>query len=179
MRAVISGALVIDLAPWSKRASSLLDLVCMWSAGLLFMVNVGDILMGVFARYLFQSSPIWTEELARYTLVWMVMLAAPPALKRGEHMGIDLVVQYFPLRMQTMIQWLSRSLFVAITLFMTIMGWRYAWSVSAFTTMGLGIPKTVPMLAVPVGMLLLLIQHLLLLLSTPWARTKTLAGENP
>ena len=154
--------------PWARlagRASCLLEAGSILVAGLFFVLNLGDILMGVFSRYLFLSSPIWTEELARYSLVWMVMLAANPALKRGEHMGIDLLVQYFPFWMQTGLRWLIRALFLGITGFMTIIGWRYAWSVSNFTTMGLGIPKTLPMLAVPVGMGLLCLQQVLMLMA--------------
>ena len=165
MREVIPQGSAKAWARWAERSSFLLEMGSIWAAGLFFILNLGDILMGVFSRYFFLSSPIWTEELARYSLVWMVMLAANPALRRGEHMGIDLLVQYFPARIQTALRWTIRALFLGITGFMAVLGWRYAWSVSNFTTMGLGIPKTVPLLAVPVGMGLLCVQYLLMLIA--------------
>ena len=44
------------------------------------MINVGDILLGVLFRYIFKSSVIWTEEVARFSLVWLVLLGAPVAV---------------------------------------------------------------------------------------------------
>lgn len=128
----------------------------------MFCVNVGDIIMGVFARYFFSSSPVWTEELARYCLIWMVMMAANPALKRSEHMKIDMLVNRFPGRGQILCRWTGHLIFLGITFFMTCYGYLYALKMSQFTTMGLGIPKTVPLMAVPVGMALLFIQYLLM-----------------
>lgn len=139
-----------------------LDMFSIGAAALLFCVNVGDIIMGVFARYFFSSSPVWTEELARYSLIWMVMMAANPALKRSEHMKIDMLVKRFPDLGQIMCRWTGHFVFLGITLFMTCYGYQYALKMSRFTTMGLGISKTVPLMAVPVGMALLFIQYLLM-----------------
>jgi TRAP-type C4-dicarboxylate transport system permease small subunit len=143
------------LSLWIARVSA----VC---AGVLFVVNVGDILMGVFARYVFRSSPIWTEELARYTLVWMVMMAANPALRYGEHMQIDLLLKYFPARLNAILRWVRRGAFVFVIAFMTYWGILYTEKIANFTTMGLGISKSIPMAAVPVGMGLLLLQYILM-----------------
>jgi len=132
------------------------------TAALLFCVNVGDIVTGVFARYFFAASPVWTEELARYCLIWMVMLAANPALKRSEHMAIDMVVRRLPGWGQTLSRWTTHVVFLGITLFMTWYGYFYAIKMSRFTTMGLGISKTIPLMAIPVGMALLFVQYLLM-----------------
>ena len=51
-----------------------------WLAGALLVINVGDILLGVLFRYIFKSSVIWTEEVARFSLVWLVLLGAPVAV---------------------------------------------------------------------------------------------------
>src|SRR5882672_8755127 len=47
------------------------------------------VLFQVVARYGFGRPPSWTEELARYLQVWLVMLAAPVCLRRGMHLAID------------------------------------------------------------------------------------------
>lgn len=150
------------IAGFCDRLSLIIARLSMWIAGALFLVNVGDILMGVVSRYIFKSSPVWTEELARYTLVWMVMMAANPALRLGEHMEIDLLLKYFPGWANTGFKWIRRTVFISITGFMTYWGVIYALKVSKFTTMGLGISKTIPMAAVPVGFALLLIQYILM-----------------
>jgi TRAP-type C4-dicarboxylate transport system permease small subunit len=133
-----------------------------WFAGALFLVNVGDMLMGVVARYIFHSSPMWTEELARYTLIWMVMLAANPALRYGEHMQIDLVIKRFPAKAQSLLQWVRRLVIVTITGLMSYLGLAYTLKISMFNTMGLGISKSIPLAAIPVGFFLLMVQFLLM-----------------
>lgn len=60
-------------------------------------LNICDILIGVFSRYFFHTSFIWTEELARYSLIWMVMVGASCAHVRGDMMAIDFVMPKFPL----------------------------------------------------------------------------------
>ena len=57
-------------------------------AGILGAIAV-LVLFQVVARYGFGRPPSWTEELARYLQVWLVMLAAPLCLRRGMHLAID------------------------------------------------------------------------------------------
>lgn len=46
----------------------------------------------VFARYLFQSSLMWSEEAMRYLLVWLVFLVLPIAIRQGRHLTLDIFV---------------------------------------------------------------------------------------
>jgi TRAP-type C4-dicarboxylate transport system permease small subunit len=45
----------------------------------------------VVARYLFQSSLVFSEELSRYLFVWTVFLGLPVVAKRGGHMAVTAV----------------------------------------------------------------------------------------
>lgn len=56
--------------------SSVLNRFALWGAVLAVGVMVCAALWQVVARYLFASPPIWTEELARYSMVWAGMLGA-------------------------------------------------------------------------------------------------------
>ena len=42
----------------------------------------------VVARYLFESSLVYSEELSRYLFVWTVFLGLPVVAKRGGHMAV-------------------------------------------------------------------------------------------
>lgn len=52
----------------------------------------------VVARYVFNASLIWAEELCRYILVWMTFLFIGIAFQRGELIAIDVVTQKLPAR---------------------------------------------------------------------------------
>ena len=47
----------------------------------------------VVLRYLFQGSTIWAEELARYSFIWVVMLASAIAIRRYKHIRIDFLIE--------------------------------------------------------------------------------------
>jgi len=52
-------------------------------------ILVLDVLWGVISRHLLQSQSSWTEELARFLLIWVGLLGASLGFSRGAHLGID------------------------------------------------------------------------------------------
>ena len=133
-----------------------------WAAGACLLVNIGVVLFGIVMRYGFESSPIWTDELARYALIWAVMLAGAAALRRGEHMQIDIVVDALPRGAARIVEVLRRLAILAVLGFMTVMGAYYAHKVWPMSTLALNVPRTIPTASVPVGMGLMLLQYVLL-----------------
>lgn len=148
----------------ARKAAERLETVTAVAACSLLAVNIADILLGVFARYLLKSSLAWTEEVARYTLVWFVMVGASCAFRHGDHMAIDFLVPRFP----ALLRRLANILRLCIALFvLAFLVWYGAKNVSGLwemRTMALGIPKAIVLMAVPAGMGLLLAQHLLWIL---------------
>ncbi len=55
-------------------------------------VLVVDVLWQVFTRFILKNPSTWTEELARFMLIWVSLLGAAVALGRGAHLGIDYFV---------------------------------------------------------------------------------------
>ena len=43
----------------------------------------------VVARYVFNQPPTWTEELARFCQVWIILLASSICLRKGSHLAVD------------------------------------------------------------------------------------------
>ena len=60
----------------------------------------------VFFRYVLNHSLFWSEELARYLLVWLTFLGASVAYYRGAHPGID----FFYVKMPPTIKQAARFL---------------------------------------------------------------------
>lgn len=55
-----------------------------------------DVLIEVIFRYVLLLPLFWTEEFARYCLVWSSLLAAGIAVKRGQHVAVTFVAERFP-----------------------------------------------------------------------------------
>lgn len=63
------------------RASYILDRYCRLTAVGFLAVMLVLVLFQVVARYLFQFVPVWTEEAARYCMVWGGLLGATAAFR--------------------------------------------------------------------------------------------------
>jgi len=143
-----------------------------WAAGLCLGVNIAVVLFGVVLRYGFAASPIWADELARYALIWAVMLAGAAALRRGEHMQIDIVRQNLPRVVGRIADAIRRLAILGVLAFMTIMGAYSAQKLWGMTTLALNVPRTIPAASVPAGMGLMLVQYALMQVAGPALRAE-------
>ncbi len=57
--------------------------------GLMALI-VLDVSWQIFTRFILQNSSSWTEEMARFLLIWIGVLGASYALKTKAHLGIDI-----------------------------------------------------------------------------------------
>jgi len=81
---------------------------------LLMVILVLDVWLGVLVRYLvpvmgslFPDVTVqatWTEELARYLMIWMALLAVSSGIAHREHIGVLFVFEKFPPRYR---RWLA------------------------------------------------------------------------
>ncbi|RPJ49334.1 MAG: TRAP transporter small permease [Acidobacteria bacterium] len=82
------------------KLNASLDRVIEGFIALLFgaMVLVGG--LQVFNRFVINQSLSWGEEFQRYAHIWLVFLAIPVAYNRGAHIGMQIVFNKFPGRLQ-------------------------------------------------------------------------------
>ncbi|SKA34654.1 TRAP transporter small permease [Consotaella salsifontis] len=66
-----------------------------WLATVLLMVMTTVVTIHVICRYGFGYSFVWTEEVARYLMVWMTFLFFPLGHKRGMNVAVDFLVVAF------------------------------------------------------------------------------------
>ena len=55
-------------------------------------ILVVDVVWGVFSRYALGEQTKWTEELARFLLVWVALLGGALAFRTKAHLGVDYFV---------------------------------------------------------------------------------------
>jgi len=103
----------------------------------LFTVMVVIVFINVVARYVFNSSIIESEEIARYCFVWASLVGAVLALGGNEHIGVDFVVKMLPKRARKVVLIVANLCVLALT---AICAW-YGY-VLAETTFGWPSPAT-------------------------------------
>jgi TRAP-type C4-dicarboxylate transport system permease small subunit len=77
-------------------------------AKILLAFQVAIIFSEVVCRYLLGTSLIWSEEMARYLLVWIGFMGASIGLKKKGHFGVELLVMALPTAL--------RKLFTVVTI---------------------------------------------------------------
>lgn len=127
-------------------------------------VMVGIVGFGVVERYLLHLGHTWTEEMARYVMIWMALLAVPVCAYRREHIGLDLVFSRLP---ELVRRWLRVTLdCIAIGFFLLLTGYGIVMVEGGATQYAtiFGITMLVPFLSVPVTSALTVFQILVTML---------------
>ncbi|MBL6958366.1 MAG: TRAP transporter small permease [Rhodospirillales bacterium] len=110
-----------------------------------------DVWFGIIARYVLELGLTWTEELARYIMIWAALLAVSCAAHRREHIGLDFLSRLLrPLPrmiLQTAIDFLGIAFFV----FLCIYGVGMAVDGASQFAMIFGMTMMVPYASVPVA----------------------------
>lgn len=66
-----------------------------WTLIIAVALLVFDVVWGVFTRYVMSEQAQWTEELARFLLVWVALLGGAVAFGTKGHLGVDYFVGKF------------------------------------------------------------------------------------
>lgn len=64
-----------------------------WCVGALVGVLVLLVLSGILARYIFNHSLAWSDELAGLLFVWLTMTGSVAAMRRKSHMAMGVVIK--------------------------------------------------------------------------------------
>ena len=125
-----------------------------WVKGLVCAMGMAMALVvgaQVFSRYALNHSLFWSEELARFLLIWLSFLGATVAYFYGAHPGVDSLVRRLPGRMKTGALMLSYLAGAALFIVMVVSGVQFAWFVRLQIFPALGISKWIIMAVVPVS----------------------------
>jgi tripartite ATP-independent transporter DctM subunit len=77
---------------WPAKADRVLGLLVEIPAAILVVAEVVVLFSGIVARYVFHRPLIWSDELASTLFLWLAMLGAVIALRRGEHMRMTALI---------------------------------------------------------------------------------------
>ncbi len=77
----------------SKLIFNKVNKILEWFMIIIFALLVLDVLFQVFSRYLMGTSFTWTEEFARFSLIWMTVLGAAYLNAKREHLSMDFLYQ--------------------------------------------------------------------------------------
>ncbi len=121
------------------------------ACGALMVAITGVVFLQVVSRYVFSYPFDWPEELARYLFIWVALLGAALALKRGAHFSIDALVKRLPAKWRRIVPLLIQTTLGVFTLVVSLKGFQLAMRVGEQLSSGMEISMTYPYLSVPVS----------------------------
>ncbi|WP_134702803.1 TRAP transporter small permease [Ammoniphilus sp. YIM 78166] len=127
--------------------------ITIFAATLLVFINV--------VLRLFGMGTTWSEELIRYLIIWLTFIGASICVRKGEHVGIELLPELLPDRIKKFLALIVNTIVILFLLFLL----KYSVELVQFNQKNgqiapaLGIPMYIIYLSVPIGTLLMMIRY--------------------
>ena len=113
-----------DPAAPRSRGFAAFDRAIAWltelPAAALVLIETVILFAGVVSRYVFNAPLTWSDELASILFLWLAMLGAVVALRRGEHMRLTTFVNLMPPRRRA---WVETFCTCIVALFVGLLLW--------------------------------------------------------
>jgi tripartite ATP-independent transporter DctM subunit len=152
------------LSGMAGRADRMLGGAVEALAALLVLAEICVLFAGVISRYVFHAPLVWSDELASILFLWLSMLGAAVALRRGEHMRMTALLQ----KVQPSTRALLDAFAIAASVtFLVLIVWPsidYAHEESFIVTPALEISNAWRAAAIPAGIGIMVVMALLRLL---------------
>lgn len=138
------------------------------------------IILQVLFRYILQNPLVWTEELARYLMIWMAFIGASCIIKKWDNIYVDFFInmlQHKPRFMAYLAQKITVLFVLSYTFYLCL---KVIPHVAGNQTMAaMGISMMWVQSAVIVGLLLMVLQNIGIILFDLFKAGKFQAGEQP
>lgn len=116
---------------------------------------VAVIFYAVVMRYIFHRPPAWSEELSRFTFIWMIMLGAVLVTREQSHIQITFVLDLLPKKLRFFLSNFVRLLMLAFCWVMIQEGLEIYPIVAEASSPSFGISMGWLYLSIPVGGILM------------------------
>ncbi|MBO8162157.1 MAG: TRAP transporter small permease [Brevibacillus sp.] len=109
----------------------------------------------------FGAGTTWSEELIRYLIIWLTFIGGSICVRKGEHVGIELLPEFLPNRFKRVLRIIVNVIVISFLLFLL----KYSVELTQFnfqtgqTAPALGIPMYIVYLCLPIGALLMIIRY--------------------
>ena len=147
-QALLSLAIMME---WPIRIAGVLS-------SLLIFVSFCLMIFAIFQRYFLNTPLKWGDEMLGYLLVAIVMSGVAEALRRGDHVAIDLLTSFFGIKIRALLTYLS---YTAVLAFAVIFGIsadevvRFSYGFGSYSPGYLEAPMWIPQSTMVAGSVLL------------------------
>ena len=93
--------------------------------GLSFCVLMAAVVIQVLGRTVFSDSPVWTEELTRYALLFLTAFGAGLSYRIGDMVNVDIIDSFVSEKWQIILKIVSATAVSFLCLMLLIPAWKF------------------------------------------------------
>jgi len=140
-----------NLRQISGKLSLLSEKAVYYTLVVMMIVMTLTVIVQVFLRYVFSFSLSWSEEVARYLMIWVAFLGGSLALQKGLHIGVELFLVRVSSKTRRWVSILSKMFILIFLIYLTIGGIKITWAVRDQSSPALLFSMAYAYLSAPVG----------------------------
>ncbi len=141
-----------------NRLSTMSIRFATWGLVVCGVIMSVTILLQIIFRFVVYVPFPWSEELARYLMVWMGMLGSVVALRKGRHIGVTIFIEKLPSALYRSVLSLVQLVLIVFLAILLKEAWEFAVFNIDQASPAMGIPMFYPYVAVFVGAVLMIIE---------------------
>jgi TRAP-type transport system small permease protein len=161
----------VSLRRSADRVAAALERVLDALVGAMILVMAVAIVWQVFARYVLDAAPGWSEELSRYLMMWVTLLGGAAVLRSGGHIAVTALFDWVPQRAYPALLALRDLAMLAALAILIWYGWGYAEINAVQESAAMEIRKSIIYSALPLGAALTMLMLVLARLAGTTFRT--------
>jgi tripartite ATP-independent transporter DctM subunit len=146
---------------WARAIDRAIGAVVEPVAALLVLIEVIVLAAGVFFRYVMVRPLVWSDELATILFLWLAMLGAVVAYRRGEHIRLSVVLRRSSPHVRDILETISSVVTAIFVIELMPASVAFFQQEQIDLTPALSIPQSYVVLAIIVGLALILVLALL------------------
>ncbi|RJQ57489.1 MAG: TRAP transporter small permease [Desulfobacteraceae bacterium] len=105
------------------------------------------------------------DEVSSYSMIWFVFTSGALALKKGAHVGVDILKLMLPPKVDVVLDFLTYLFILSIMLIIAFQGFIFVMNRTWEVTPSLMLPTWTIYIAIPIGAIFMSIQTVILIVS--------------
>ena len=126
------------------------ELICF---GLMLLICL-LVLAQIFFRYVLNNSLVWSEELSRYSFVWMTFIGTSFIVKRKSHISISFIYNFIPNKIKPIVNIISYCIIILFFSYLVFYGLKVSIFMYKIGSSAMNIPMFFIYVSIPIGFLL-------------------------
>jgi TRAP-type C4-dicarboxylate transport system permease small subunit len=144
----------------SQKLSLLSEKTVYYTLVVMMIVMTVTVIAQVFLRYIFSYSLSWSEEVARYLMIWVAFLGGSLALQKGLHIGVEILLTRLSVGRRRKVSLFSKFMILVFLIYLIIGGFKITWAVRDQSSPALLFSMSYAYLSAPMGGLFMALQTL-------------------